>query len=153
MNELTQAEIERLSNLVAEVNEPCEVCGNTADELGRIEHGRGCYVVEEDGGGSTFVDLESLGQATRELWPKIKVALAAEAKLAEVIAADKSIRAALNEELERLQAKLAAAARLAERYRDACQDAYDDLATAATPLSVLRKLEAVLAAIQGDGNG
>ena len=33
--------------------EPCKVCGNTPDESGTIEHGRGCYVVSEDGGGQS----------------------------------------------------------------------------------------------------
>ena len=59
------AAIRRLKELLAEVNEPCEVCGNEADEAGRLEHGRGCYVVNEDGGGSSFVPLEELGQAFR----------------------------------------------------------------------------------------
>lgn len=35
----------------------CKVCGNTPDETGEIEHGRGCYVASEDGGGSSFVEL------------------------------------------------------------------------------------------------
>jgi hypothetical protein len=35
----------------------CEVCGNVPDEDGFIEHGRGCYVVNEDGGGITLVDF------------------------------------------------------------------------------------------------
>lgn len=35
-------------------NEPCKVCGNTPDDIGMIEHGRGCYVVSEDGGGQSF---------------------------------------------------------------------------------------------------
>lgn len=34
----------------------CDVCGNTPDEDGLINHGRGCYVEEEDGGGSTEAD-------------------------------------------------------------------------------------------------
>ena len=33
----------------------CEVCGNMADEEGIIEHGRGCWVVNEDGGGYSLV--------------------------------------------------------------------------------------------------
>lgn len=33
----------------------CEVCGNVPDEIGELEHGRGCYVISEDGGGSSFV--------------------------------------------------------------------------------------------------
>ena len=35
---------------------PCKVCGNTPDEYGTIEHGRGCRVVDEDGGGSEVAD-------------------------------------------------------------------------------------------------
>jgi hypothetical protein len=31
----------------------CKVCGNTPDDTGTIEHGRGCYVVSEDGGGQS----------------------------------------------------------------------------------------------------
>jgi hypothetical protein len=34
----------------------CKVCGNVPDEDGRIEHGRGCYTQNEDGGES-WVDL------------------------------------------------------------------------------------------------
>ena len=36
----------------------CEVCGNIPDEYGVLEHGRGCYVVDADGGGDTFVDFD-----------------------------------------------------------------------------------------------
>ena len=36
----------------------CNVCGNVPDEYGFIEHGRGCYVVNEDGGGITLVDFD-----------------------------------------------------------------------------------------------
>lgn len=36
----------------------CKVCGNVPDESGVIEHGRGCYVVDEDGGGTTFVEFD-----------------------------------------------------------------------------------------------
>ena len=36
----------------------CDVCGNVPDEDGCIEHGRGCYVVNEDGGGITLVDFD-----------------------------------------------------------------------------------------------
>lgn len=35
----------------------CKVCGNLADANGEIRHGKGCYVVSEDGGGSSFVDM------------------------------------------------------------------------------------------------
>lgn len=36
----------------------CEVCGNWPDEDGVIDHGRGCYTQNEDGGGSSMVDSE-----------------------------------------------------------------------------------------------
>jgi hypothetical protein len=35
----------------------CSVCGNIPDADGIIEHGRGCYVVSEDGGGYSYVEL------------------------------------------------------------------------------------------------
>ncbi len=38
----------------------CKVCGNWPDETGLVEHGRGCYVVDSDGGGFEVVD-ESAG--------------------------------------------------------------------------------------------
>jgi hypothetical protein len=34
----------------------CDVCGNQPDEEGMLRHGRGCYVVESDGGGSTYCE-------------------------------------------------------------------------------------------------
>jgi len=36
----------------------CDVCGNVPDGEGFIQHGRGCYVVNEDGGGITLVDFD-----------------------------------------------------------------------------------------------
>ena len=33
----------------------CDVCQNTPDEHGMIEHGRGCYTQSSDGGGESFV--------------------------------------------------------------------------------------------------
>lgn len=36
--------------------EPCKVCGNVADDCGGLEHGRGCYVMNSDGGGYDTVD-------------------------------------------------------------------------------------------------
>jgi len=36
----------------------CDVCGNVPDEEGFIQHGRGCHVVNEDGGGITLVDFD-----------------------------------------------------------------------------------------------
>lgn len=37
----------------------CKVCGNMPDADGNREHGKGCYVVDSDGGGSDFCDLET----------------------------------------------------------------------------------------------
>jgi uncharacterized protein (TIGR02996 family) len=34
----------------------CDVCGNTADDEGELRHGRGCFVIDEDGGGSEFAE-------------------------------------------------------------------------------------------------
>jgi hypothetical protein len=34
----------------------CKVCGNTPDDSGILEHGRGCYMVDEDGGGSEYIE-------------------------------------------------------------------------------------------------
>ena len=35
----------------------CKVCGNLPEDDGMIEHGRGCYVVCEDGGGVSYVEV------------------------------------------------------------------------------------------------
>lgn len=35
----------------------CDVCGNVPDEDGRIEHGKGCYTQDENGGGTSYVEL------------------------------------------------------------------------------------------------
>lgn len=42
----------------------CDVCGNWPDEYGVIEHGRGCFVVDEDGGGTSYVELPARAPAT-----------------------------------------------------------------------------------------
>jgi hypothetical protein len=34
----------------------CKVCGNAHDETGTLEHGRGCYTQDEDGGGSEYIE-------------------------------------------------------------------------------------------------
>ncbi len=36
----------------------CDVCSNVPDEEGIIEHGRGCYTQDEDGGGASFVEFD-----------------------------------------------------------------------------------------------
>ena len=36
-----------------------DVCGNIPDEAGCLEHGRGCYVLDEDGGGAEFFEPAS----------------------------------------------------------------------------------------------
>lgn len=43
----------------------CDVCGNVPDDDGMIEHGRGCYVVNEDGGGITHVEFKHSPVAVR----------------------------------------------------------------------------------------
>jgi uncharacterized protein (TIGR02996 family) len=40
----------------------CAVCGNAPDEDGHIEHGRGCFVHSDDGGGSSWIDLPNNGR-------------------------------------------------------------------------------------------
>jgi len=35
----------------------CKVCGNAPDDSGCLEHGRGCYVLHEDGGGSEYFEV------------------------------------------------------------------------------------------------
>jgi len=35
----------------------CDVCGNPPDEHGMIEHGKGCYTQDENGGGVSWVEL------------------------------------------------------------------------------------------------
>ncbi len=49
----------------------CEVCGSTANEEGERRHGRGCYILEEDGGGSDFAEenpqWEDLRRREREI--------------------------------------------------------------------------------------
>ena len=35
----------------------CKVCGNRPDEDGWLDHGRGCYALGPDGGGSELVDV------------------------------------------------------------------------------------------------
>ncbi len=54
----------------------CKVCGNTPedDEIGELRHGKGCYVVDEDGGGesyeSEFLDLKHPKGADPSEWPE-----------------------------------------------------------------------------------
>lgn len=38
----------------------CEVCSAVPEPDGERVHGRGCYVIDEDGGGSDFFDVEDL---------------------------------------------------------------------------------------------
>jgi hypothetical protein len=37
----------------------CDVCGSTPDAEGAIEHGRGCYVANFNGGGTTHLDEDA----------------------------------------------------------------------------------------------
>lgn len=49
-------------SVIAFPDEPaflCKVCGARPDEDGWIEHGRGCYVLSADGGGSEYVGTRS----------------------------------------------------------------------------------------------
>jgi uncharacterized protein (TIGR02996 family) len=50
----------------------CKVCGAVADDEGWVNHGKGCYSWEEDGGGSEPADRnpvwEKLRDHERELW-------------------------------------------------------------------------------------
>lgn len=41
----------------------CKVCGNTPDEHGHLEHGRGCYTQSEDGGGSEYIEEADQGKS------------------------------------------------------------------------------------------
>jgi len=43
----------------------CDVCGNEPDAEGWLHHGKGCYVVNEDGGGSTSVPRPSPAEGER----------------------------------------------------------------------------------------
>ncbi len=36
----------------------CDVCGNVPDEDGQLEHGRGCYTQDEEGGGVSYVRFD-----------------------------------------------------------------------------------------------
>ena len=36
----------------------CDVCGNVPDASGALEHGRGCYTQNEDGGGTSVVEFD-----------------------------------------------------------------------------------------------
>lgn len=40
------------AGIPVEEDRPCKVCGATADADGILAHGRGCYVLDENGGGS-----------------------------------------------------------------------------------------------------
>jgi hypothetical protein len=35
----------------------CKVCGNVPDMRGTLNHGKGCYMISEEGGGTEFVDF------------------------------------------------------------------------------------------------
>lgn len=58
-----------MSNQYQYVDYACEVCGNTPDDEGVIEHGRGCFVVSENGGGVTMPDVNwaEYCQAVKEI--------------------------------------------------------------------------------------
>lgn len=47
-------QMRQLHRWLTELESGCKICGNTPDEIGMIEHGRGCFAVSEDGGGISF---------------------------------------------------------------------------------------------------
>jgi len=64
----------------------CEICGNTPDESGTLEHGRGCYKISSDGGGTEFVEVSVprlLDVTTLALAGKISNSFAGETKVCE----------------------------------------------------------------------
>lgn len=36
----------------------CKVCQNVPDEGGNLDHGKGCYVANDDGGGTSFINFQ-----------------------------------------------------------------------------------------------
>jgi hypothetical protein len=48
------------TNVPAEVrqNYACKVCSNYPDEEGVLDHGRGCYMIDENGGGSEYIEMD-----------------------------------------------------------------------------------------------
>ena len=44
----------------------CKVCGSVPDEAGFVEHGRGCFTQDEDGGGTSYVEFDDQTEYTRE---------------------------------------------------------------------------------------
>lgn len=55
---LTDAQLNRsLAAYVEREKFTCKVCGNVPDETGLLEHGRGCFVVSEDGGGTEWIHM------------------------------------------------------------------------------------------------
>lgn len=50
----------------------CKVCGNWPDEEGMLQHGKGCYMLEEDGGGEEYVgaamDAEAISKELPGIW-------------------------------------------------------------------------------------
>lgn len=54
---VSKQQLENVMDYFERTKYACDVCGNVPDENGVLEHGRGCYVVSEDGGGTSFVDF------------------------------------------------------------------------------------------------
>lgn len=46
------------SELANRTRYECKVCGNQPDEQGILRHGKGCYVLSDDGGGEEYVGWE-----------------------------------------------------------------------------------------------
>lgn len=52
---------------MSEHEHACEVCGNWPDEEGLLEHGRGCYKVNDDGGGCEYIEEADRSRHTDHL--------------------------------------------------------------------------------------
>jgi hypothetical protein len=53
---MTKHQSEPNAQPASEPDYACKVCGNAPDETGTLEHGRGCYTQDEDGGGSEYIE-------------------------------------------------------------------------------------------------
>jgi hypothetical protein len=53
---MTKHQSEPNAQPASEPDYACKVCGNAHDETGTLEHGRGCYTQDEDGGGSEYIE-------------------------------------------------------------------------------------------------
>jgi hypothetical protein len=102
------------TNVPAEVrqNYACKVCSNYPDEEGVLDHGRGCYMLDENGGGSEYIDPpEHLPQSLTPTPPakRLEVGLGLCKRLTQE-------RDEARQQLTALQAKLAGLADLADQW-------------------------------------